>query len=1008
MKTFVTILALSVSLVSYAQEKIKGAVKDDSGGAVPGVTVIVKGTSNYTVTDPNGEFEVAAAAAYPFSLHFKLVGYKLEEVEIYEPLEEPVAVTLKPDNVLNEVVVVGYGTQKKSDLTGAVASVSESVLKQPISSIDRALQGAVTGVQATPTSGQPGGGVSIRVRGGSSITGGNEPLYVIDGFPVTVTSSAAGTTTGAEVNPLASINPNDIESIDILKDASATAIYGSRGANGVVIITTKKGKADGNTITYDGSIGVQRLRKKIDVLDAKQFASLRNDALFDTKPALGRNQYLTQEQIDALGTGTDWQDEAFREALVHNHQLSISGGTKKTRYYVSGNYFKQDGIIRNTDFERLTGRVNLNIEATDRLTIGTNLTVSQSDANLAPGGTIGIVTALLSMPPTATIYDDNGQYTLRNPFENIFSNPIASLNEQKNKSATRRLLGTLYGEYKLAEGLQLKVSFGTDLLETREKRYLPNNIYEGNLVGGEAGLGFVNQTSWLNENTLSYTKEFGKHAFNGLVGFTQQEDTREIVRTGAQRFVSDHFAYDNLEAGSVTLRPYARKTTSALLSYLGRVNYGYDNRYLFTFSLRSDGSSRFGKNNKWGYFPSAAIAWKVSNEAFFSHLPKAINDLKVRVSYGATGNNGIDPYSSLATLNNVTYLIGGNIVNGFTPSRIENPDLGWETSYQADAGIDLGLFNSRILVSLDVYRKKTDNLLLNVELPYTSGFSNSLQNYGSVLNRGLEIAVNTTNLDGKLQWKSGVNFSLNRNEVLSLGGGIDAFISGDYIVKVGEPLGTFYATVTDGILQTGEDATKGVFTGNATPKAGDRLYKDINQDGKFTTAQDRTIVGSAQPNFVFGVTNTLIWKGFDLNFLFQGTQGNEILNGNRQALELFNGQQNAASSALNRYTADNPSTTIPRAKLDPAPVFSDRFIEDGSFVRLKTISIGYTLPSTLTKRLKLSTVRVYAIGQNLLTWTKYTGFDPEITSGNNTTQQGTDTGVYPIAKTISGGLTISF
>jgi TonB-dependent starch-binding outer membrane protein SusC len=1010
MKKLLSILALTVPVVSiaFAQEQIKGIVKDDAGLPVPGATVVIKGTSNYTVTDLNGEFNLAASKAYPFSILFNLVGYQREEIEVYEPLEEDVEVSLKLDHVLNEIIVVGYGTQKKSDLTGAVASVPEQLLQQPVSSMDRMLQGAVAGVQVTPTSGQPGGGVSIRIRGGSSITGGNEPLYVIDGFPITTSSSAAGTITGAEVNPLSTINPNDIESIDILKDASATAIYGSRGANGVVIITTKKGKVDTNTISYDASVGVQSLRKKIDLIHAQEFAALRNEALYDTNPSLGANQYLSQEQIDALGEGTDWQDEAFQQAVVQNHQISLSGGSAKTRYYVSGNYFNQDGIIRNTDFQRLTGRVNLDIDVSEKLNIGTNLTLSKSNANIAP---TGIVTALLIMPPTATVYDDNGGYTLRNPFENILSNPIASLNEQVNQTGTKRLLGTTFGAYTIADGLLLKVSFGADVSDIRENRYLPTIIYEGSLVGGEAGVGFVNSASWLNENTLNYNKEIGKHNFSGVLGFTQQEDTREVLRTGVRNFVSDHFEFDNLESGGTPLRPYSRKITAGLLSYLGRINYSYDDRYLLTLGLRSDGSSRFGENNKWGYFPSAAISWKITNEKFFNNLPLVISDLKLRASFGATGNNGIDPYSSLATLNNVTYVIGGSVVNGFTPSRIANPDLGWETSYQSNAGLDVGLFKNRITLTTDVYRKKTEDLLLNVELPYTSGYSTSLQNYGSVLNRGVEIGINTVNLEGKLQWNTGLNFSLNRNEVLSLGGGITSFITGDYIVKVGEPLGTFYATQTDGILQIGEESTKGAFTGSATPKAGDRLYKDISGDGKFTTALDRTVVGNAQPDFIFGITNTLRWKGIDLSLLIQGSQGNKILNGNRQALELFNGQQNAAASALERYTTSDPSTSMPRAKLDPAPVFSNRFIEDGSFIRLKTASLGYTLSNSLAKKLALSTARIYVIAQNLLTWTDYTGFDPEVTGGNNTnstTQQGTDSGIYPVAKTVSAGISLSF
>jgi TonB-dependent starch-binding outer membrane protein SusC len=989
----------------YAQSSLTGTIKDEDGLSLTGATILLKGTSQFVVADASGNFSLPSSSELPVTLVVDLIGYKKQEIEIYELPEEPLEVILKNDNLLNEVVVIGYGTQTRGDLTGSIASIQSDLLKQPISSVDKALQGAATGVQVTPTSGQPGGGVSIRIRGGSSITGGNEPLYVIDGYPIVNSSSGTGTITGAEVNPLSTINPADIESIDVLKDASATSIYGSRAANGVIIITTKKGKAEKNIITYDGSFGVQSLRKKIDVLNAKQFAVLRNEALFDTNPAKGPNQYLSQEQIDNLGEGTDWQDEAFREASVQNHQLSFSGGTNKTRYYIGGSYFLQDGIIRNTDFKRYSGRVNLDINPTEKLTVGLNLTATKSEASVAPNG---IVTALLSMPATATIYDANGGYTLRNPFENIFSNPIASLNEQVNNNETKRLFTTVFGEYSLLKDLKVKVSFGADLIDTRENRYVPSNIYEGSTTKGEAGIGFLESSSWLNENTLTYDKTFGKHSFNVLAGFTQQEFKREIVRTGAQRFVSDEFGYNSLQSASSVLTPFSNYRSTALLSYLGRVNYNFSDRYFVTASLRADGSSVFGTNNKWGYFPSVGLSWKVANEKFFESVPSVLNDLKVRVSYGETGNNDIEPYLSLATLNSVSYLIDGKIVNGFTPSRLPNPNLGWESSYQFDGGIDLGLFNNRVLLSFDAYHKKTSGLLLNVELPWTSGYSTSLQNYGSVLNRGLEISLKSTNIEGKLTWTSGVNFSLNRNEVTSLGNGLQSIITGNYIVKVGEPLGTYYATVTDGILQVGEEGSRGAYTGSATPKPGDRLYKDVSGDGKFTTALDRAIVGNAQPKFIFGLTNTIEWNSFDLTFLFQGSYGNKILNANAQALELFNGQQNASASALNRYSSTNTNTTIPRAKLDPAPVFSDRFIEDGSFIRLRNITLSYTLPGSIVSKIKTSNVKVFVTAQNLFTWTRYTGFDPEVTSGNNTTQQGTDLGIYPVARTISGGLSLSF
>lgn len=999
-----TLLSFSILPAVLAQEIIKGEVKDEAGLPLPGATVLIKGTNAYALSDANGLFNISGGKELPFTLLISSVGFKSQEVEVYEP-DEPIEVQLRNDNLLEEVVVVGYGTQKKSELTGSIASVPQDILKQPISSVDRALQGAVAGVQVTQTSGQPGGGVSIRIRGGSSIQGGNEPLYVIDGYPVYNTEQSTGAISGANVNPLSAINPSDIESIDILKDASATAIYGSRGANGVIIITTKKGKAGQNVITYDVTYGVQNLRKKIDVLNAPQFASLRNDALYDTNPAGGKFQYLSQEEIDQLGNGTDWQDEGFQSAQTQNHQLSLSGGSQKTRYAISGSYFSQDGIIKNTDFERFSTRINLETKPTDRLTIGVNLTGSKTNANVAPGG---IVTALLTMPPTATIYEPDGSYTLRNPFENIFSNPIASLNEQINKTATNRLLGTAFAEYSLLKGLNFKVLFGTDITNTKDENYIPSTIYEGSINNGSASIGVLNSSSWLNENTLTYSKQFGNHSINALVGFTQQEYQRDIVRTGATNFVTDNVTYNSLQDGAVTTRPYSNNTSWALLSYLGRVNYNYASKYFFTASLRTDGSSRFGKNNKWGYFPSAAASWKISEEGFFSRTSRAISDLKLRASYGATGNQEIGEYQSLATLRSVTYLLGGNLVTGFVPNGIANSDLGWETTNQFDVGIDLGLLHNRLILTLDGYYKKTKDLLLNVELPWTSGQATSLQNYGSVENRGLELGINTVNLEGKLTWNTSINFSINRNKVTSIGEGSESYLSGNYIVKVGEPLGTFYGTVTDGILQTGEEATKGAYTGNATPKAGDRLYKDFSGDNQFTTALDRRIIGNAQPDFIFGITNNLGWRDFDLSFFFQGVVGNQILNGNKQTLELFNGQQNASTSALDRWTEENPSTTMPRAKLDPAPVFSDRLIEDGSFLRLKSLTLGYSVPRQFIEKVRLSNLRVYVIGQNLLTWTKYTGFDPEITSGNNTVSQGTDSGIYPVSRTISAGLTVTF
>ncbi|NSL88832.1 TonB-dependent receptor [Chitinophaga sp. Mgbs1] len=967
---------------------------------LPGAVVNIKGTTHGVSTDAEGRFAFVTGQKFPYTLIVSYIGYRKTEIiaaggHIEIPLEAI-------QSQLSDVVVVGYGVQKKSDVTGAITSVSGPLLKQPVSSPDQALKGAVSGVQVTQTSGQPGGGVSIRVRGGSSIQGGNEPLYVIDGFPVYNGPAGPGTISGTPVNPLAAINPADIESIDVLKDASATAIYGSRGANGVVIITTRKGKADKNNVIYEGTYGIQSLRKKIALLNARDFAVLRNEVLFDTNPAKGPYQYLSQEQISQLGAGTDWQQEAFRTAPSQNHQLSVSGGTQRTRYLLSGNYFNQQGIVRNTDFSRIALRANVDAQPYDRLKVSASLSLSKSDANVSPAG---IITALLQMPPTATIYEPDGKYTLRNPFENIFANPIATLNEQVNRSAANRFLGTAFAEYALADGLQVKVLFGADVNNTNEKNYIPATIYEGIQSKGIAARGTYNAYSWLNENTITYNRKINRHTFDVLGGFTQQEFKSDIVRAGAEKFVSDDLTYNNLQSGSVPVRPFADATAWVLHSWLARVNYNYNNRYYFTASIRTDGSSRFGKGNKWGYFPSAAASWRVSNEPFFKPLSHAISDLKLRASFGTTGNLEIGEYQSLATLYSLGYLFGKEVATGFAPSRIPNEKLGWETTYQYNVGIDAGFFHDRLSLTLEGYYKKTSNLLLNVEIPWTSGQSSSLQNFGSVLNKGIEVGISSRNLTGALTWNTDFNISFNRNEVLTIGNGASSYISGNYIIQAGKPLGSFYGTVTDGILQAGETTAKGKYTGSAAPKPGDRLYKDINGDGTFTTAADRTIIGSAQPDFIFGLANNFSWKGFHLSVLLQGSYGNKILNANRQSLELFTGQQNASEVALERWTVNNPSQQIPRAKLDPAPVFSDRFIEDGSFLRVRNVTLGYTLPRSIIG--KLSALNVYLSAQNLLTWTRYSGFDPEVTSGSNISP-GTDAGIYPVARTVSAGVRLTF
>ncbi|MDR0712811.1 MAG: TonB-dependent receptor [Bacteroidales bacterium] len=999
---------------------VAGTVTDENDTPLPGVNVVLKGTVTGVVTDTNGKYAISVPDGNAV-LIFSFVGYARQEVIVGD--QALINIVLTEDvRRLEEVVVIGYGTQKRKELTGSISSISAESLRQiPAASIDNVLQGNAAGVQVLQESGQPGGRVSIRIRGGSSIQGGNEPLYVVDGFPFYNNVYSSGVVSGSSVNPLASVNPADIESIDILKDAAATAIYGSRGANGVIIITTKKGEkgesSENAQVTYDVSVGSQRLAKKIDLLNAHDFAILRNDALYDASPDKGKYQYLSQSEIDRLGDGTDWQDEAFRKAWVQNHQLSVTGSSAKTRYAISGNYFGQDGIVRNTDFKRLSLRANIDAQVYDRLKVGLNLTASRSEAHVAPGvGTATsewgntFITSLLIMPPTATVYEPDGGYTLQNPFENIFANPVASLLEQDNRTRNYLALGSAFAEYTVIKGLTVKVLVGATINSNKEYRYIPSYIYEGSFSDGKASAGVADPYSWLNENTVTYATSIAqKHFFNFLAGFTQQQSKNEWLSAGSSNFVNDYLKYNNLQSGAVIATPGSDAESSALLSWLGRINYHYNDKYYISFSLRGDGSSRFGKERKWGYFPSAGVSWAVSNEDFFAAAKSVVDDLKIRLSYGKTGNQEIGSYQSLSTLAPVSYLFGNNLVTGFLPERQPNKDLGWETTYQTDLGFDAGFFKNRLSLTVDAYYKQTVDLLLDVQIPWTTGYSSSLQNYGSVENRGLEITLNSHNVKGVFNWHTGVNLSFNRNKVVKIGNEADSYLSGNYLVKVGEPLGTFYGCVTDGILQTGEESVKGVFTGSAAPKAGDRLYKDVSLNGSFTTAEDRAIIGSAQPDFIFGLSNTLGYKGFSLSFLWQGSVGNEIINANRQSLELFNGQQNAAASARDRWTPDHPSATIPRAKLDPAPVFSDRFVEDGSFIRLKTASLSYTLPLRTVKSIGLENVRIYLSGQNLLTFTRYSGFDPEVTSSSDATvQRGTDAGVYPIARNINAGVSITF
>ena len=1009
--TLLIVFLLTNFMAVYGQNiQVNGVVKDKQGGVIPGVSVKLKGTSTGTSTSSNGAFVISVPANG--TLIFQSVGFSTKEEAVNN--RQAINVTLDPeDTELNEIVVIGYGSVRKSDVTGSVSSISSKDIKAtPAASLSQAIQGRAAGVRVSQSSNAPGGGMNIRIRGGNSIQGGNEPLYVVDGYPLYNESGP-------------SINPNDIETMEILKDASATAIYGSRGANGVIIITTKRGKAGTNNIQFESYYGTQSLLKKLDLLNASQLATMINEGISNVnqdnvgRPGFPRALTYTDAQIAALGTGTDWQDEIYNDAPTQNYQLTFSGGTDKSRYAVAGNYFDQEGIISNSGFNRGSVRLNLDQQISERFKLSTSLTVTNSKANSVAtdgdgGGGAGVVYGGLMFSPTIPVYDAQGDYTMNNrPGAILISNPLALANERTNTDLRTRLLGNVSGEYQIIEGLSFKTMLGSNMAYNKNNFYLPRTVYAGMANNGRAELSSSRYFEWLNENTLNYKKVVDKHSFNVLVGYTFQNADYENVSASGQNFASDILTYNDLGAAQQTNTSGSGSYDWSLRSYLGRINYDLANKYLFTLSGRFDGSSRFGEDNKFSFFPSGSFAWRLSNEKFLSNV-KSISDLKIRASYGVTGNQEIGQYQSLGALSTVAYNFGNVINIGYAPSRIANPNLRWETTAQVNLGLDLGLLKNRISVTADWYQKKTKDLLYNVSLPITSGFSTSLQNIGKVKNEGIEFSLNTVNLNGAFQWNTNFNISYNRNEILDLGavtgdipsGGASGHLQlvNSGILRVGQPIGVFYGLVTDGIFQSVAEVAA---SAQKTAKPGERRYKDITGDGVINSS-DRVILGHAQPDYSFGFTNNFSFKGFDLAVFIQGVEGNSILNLNKFELESLTGIHNQSTAVLDRWTATNPSNTIPRANSAGSPYqVTSRQVEDGSYIRLKNVQLGYNFSPELLRKVKLSNAKIYVSGQNLFTKTDYSGYDPEVSRfAQDNLSQGTDYGSYPSAKMFLVGLNI--
>ncbi len=994
-------MLMSWSTVCAQTFAVKGKVLSETNDPLPGVNVLVKGTSKGSVTDADGQYILDNVTATDI-LVVSFIGYNTEEVTIGE--RTVIDITLTPDiKTLSEVVVVGYGTQRKVETTGAIASVkAEDIVQTPVTNVAQGLQARMAGVQITQNSSAPGGNISVRVRGTNSINGTSEPLYIVDGIQI---SNSGGVN---EVSPLSTINPSDIESVEVLKDASATAIYGSRGANGVVLISTKRGQSGSTRVMYDGYYGIQEVTKTIDVLRASEFAQLENEI------------YKTAIYTDpaAEGQGVNYQDLIFRKAPIQNHQLSISGGNDKTQLALSTNYFNQDGIIINSNFTRYSLRLNLDHRISDRIKFGTSILGSYSvNKGITTGATDidagailnSIVGAAIGAPPTLQPYRADGTiYPFGEQRDGRYrevTNPLG-LAEVLNRTALKRTLVNLYGEAKLLEGLTYRASFNVDLQSNLNDYYSPLYIIAKNDLNANSGTASKtnsNNTVLLHESILTYSKTFAEqHSLKFTGVFATQSNMYNANRINANGFPNDATKNEALQlAANRTVN--SSRSSERLDSYMGRVNYGFKDKYFVDFTARVDGSSKFGANHKYGFFPAVAAGWRIIEESFMQNV-NLFSDLKLRGSYGLTGNSGaLSAYQSLATVSSSgsDYQFDHVYTTGINPDRIANPDLRWEKSTQLNIGLDISVLDNRLNFTADVYKKNTRDLLYVKSLPLSSGYSSITGNYAELENKGLELAVNARVLDGAVQWNVSANATFNRNKVLDLDGGTttERFVTNYTILRVGSPLGLFKTYLFDGVYQTGE-----AFLPGSDGRTGGPKVKDFSGDGSITAA-DQVITGNPNPDFIFGFSSNLRYKNFDFSIFLSGSYGNDIYNLSRYSFENPLGQRNLLKETANHWTPDNPNNEYVGGYPGGRLPISDRFVEDGSYLRCKNISLGYTLPEIKG----INRARVYISANNLFTVTNYSGFDPEVNSfGGSNTAIGVDNLVYPAARTFLGGVQITF
>jgi TonB-linked SusC/RagA family outer membrane protein len=1015
--------------VQQQTKNIRGRVTDVNARPMVGVNIIELNTTNGTITDSNGDYSIAVNNNSV--LRFSFLGYIATEIQVLD--RDRINVVLKEDKkILDEIVVIGYGETNKRDLTGSVGELKvKDLQKAPVSSFDQALAGRISGVQVTSTEGQPGSDVNIVIRGGNSLTQSNAPLYVVDGFPI-------------EDFSVSSLNPEDIESINVLKDASATAVYGSRGANGVIIIETKKGKIGTPSVTYHGYYGIQRATKRMEMMNPYEFVKYQIEMLPDemtqfylTKHNMNLDDYKNAKNID-------WQSLLFRDAVVHNNDLSIRGATDNTKYSFSGSYINQDGIIINSGFNRFQTRVSIDQRITRKLSASVNINYSQekvygslaSEMKSSSNSYASfLMYRILGYRPVSIGTDIIDELIDPEDDNVIFLlNPLISTNNEIRQESKPNLLANFGLTYEIFKDLTLYIRGGFNRRTYVAETLNNSKTYRGitsswNLKGVNGTYSNTEIDNWVNENRLTYKKRINKnHYFDVMSAFTMQGTTYEKFGFESINISNEELGIRSLSNGTPTSL-ISLLSKNSLMSFLGRVNYNYKSKYLFTISVRADGSSKFASPNRWGVFPSGAFAWHMGEEKFMDNI-EFINESKLRISYGITGNNRIGDFVSYQKINLSDYYSFGNETPKYASivGSMGNKNLKWEETAQLDLGYDLSMFNNRISLKADLYSKTTKNVLLNADVPLSTGSSKIYKNIGKIRNKGLELTLNTINVRNRdFYWESEFNISFNDNKILELSEGQTNILSwvsftGDYngsysyLAQVGGPAASIYGYIWEGNYQYEDfDVVDGKYilksgvstNGNTLVQPGDIKYSDVNEDGT-VNEKDRVIIGRGLPIHYGGFTNNIGYKGFNLSVFFQWNYGNDIINANRLAFEGNFANRyslNQFASYVNRWTPDNQTNENFRiGGGGPKGRYSSKIVEDGSFLRLKTVQLGYSFPKKA--RWKLKSLEVYCAVQNLYTWTKYSGYDPEVSVQNSTLTPGFDYSSYPRNLTMTLGVKV--